>query len=133
MALGSTLATVLLSKDVALAQGILAFLVLAGLQYILAWLGSRSGKLSRKVQALVKSEPALLVYQGRFLAEALRRERVAEMEVLAAVRGQGIGNLQEVEAVVLETDGSFSVVRKSGGAAAGSLGNVAGYPPVSAP
>ena len=129
VALGSILATVLLSKDVALAEGVLAFLVLAGVQYVLAWLGTRSGKLARKVRALVKSEPALLLYQGRLLTGALRRERVAEGEVLAAVRGQGIADVHAVEAVVLETDGSFSVVRRAGGAGAGSLDNVSGYPP----
>ena len=132
VALGSTLATVLLSKDVALAEGVLGFLVLAGLQYVLAWLGSRSGKLSERFQALIKSEPALLLYQGRLLASAMRRERVAEEEVHAAIRSQGIADVHEVQAVVLETDGSFSVIRRTPEARAGSLGKVSGYPPDSA-
>lgn len=37
VALGSTLATVLLSKDVALAEGVLAFGLLIGLQYLITW------------------------------------------------------------------------------------------------
>lgn len=129
VALGSTLATVLLSRDVALAEGVLAFVVLAGLQYILAWLSSRSGKFSEMFRKIVKSEPALLVYQGRFLESALRRERVATVEVHAAVRNEGIANLEEVEAVVLETDGTFSVIPKAGQEKPASLGIVSGYPP----
>lgn len=39
-------------------------------------------------------------------------ERSAE-EVRAAIRAQGIPALQEVEAVVLETDGTFSVTQRS--------------------
>jgi uncharacterized membrane protein YcaP (DUF421 family) len=129
VALGSTLATVLLSKDVPLAEGALAFLVLIGLQYVLAWLSSRSGKFSERFRALIKSEPALLLYRGRFLEGAMRRERVTEGEVHAAIRSQRIADVREVEAVVLETDGSFSVVRGSPGAGSGSLGKVSGYPP----
>lgn len=127
VALGSTLATVLLSRDIALAEGVLAFVVLVGLQYILAWLSIRSAK----VQELIKSEPSLLVYQGRFLESALLRERVAKVETLAAIRSQGIADLQEVEAVVLETDGTFSVVRRHEDGRADSLENVDRYPPES--
>lgn len=125
IALGSTLASVLLSKDVPLAEGVLAFVVLVVLQYLLAWLGSRSDR----VQRLIKSEPALLLYQGRFLEKALRRERVSKEEVHAAVRSQGIAKLEDLEAVVLETDGSFSVIRTNPEGGPGSLGHVSGYPP----
>ena len=125
VALGSTLATVLLSKDVALAEGALAFAVLIGLQYLLAWLGRRS----ERVEALIKSEPALLLYRGRFIERAMRQERLAQGEVLAAIRNEGIADVEEVEAVVLETDGSFSVIRRTGEAPAGSLRNLDGYPP----
>lgn len=125
IALGSTLASVLLSRDVPLAEGVLGFVVLVALQRLLAWLGSRSDR----IQGLIKSEPALLLYQGRLLKKALRRERVSEEEVHAAVRSHGIAKLQDVEAVVLETDGSFSVVQTSAGEGPGSLGHVSGYPP----
>ena len=45
----------------------------------------------------------------------MRRERVVRGEVLAAVRERGIGSLDEVAAVVLETDGTFSVVSSRDG------------------
>lgn len=60
VALGSTLATVLLTKSVALAEGLTAFVLLIFLQFVLTWLSVRS----RAVSRLVKSEPTLLVYQG---------------------------------------------------------------------
>ncbi|MHB9105510.1 MAG: DUF421 domain-containing protein [Armatimonadota bacterium] len=110
VALGSSLATVLLSNDVALAEGLLAFFVLIGLQWLVAWASVRSGAISR----LVKSEPKLLVYQGKLLQDAMRRERVVESEILQALRNQGIDSLEQVEAVVLETDGGFSVLTSSG-------------------
>ena len=42
VALGSTLATVILSKDIALADGLLALGLLIGLQYAVAWLSVRA-------------------------------------------------------------------------------------------
>lgn len=109
VALGSTLATVLLSKDVALAEGLLALLLLIGLQFIVAWLSVRSSW----VEALVKSEPTLLLYQGQFLHAVMRRERVSQEEIEAAVRQAGLSDPTAVAAVVLETDGTFSVIQHS--------------------
>jgi uncharacterized membrane protein YcaP (DUF421 family) len=37
---------------------------------------------------------------------------VVEEEIRAAVRGQGLASLDQAEAVVLETDGSFAVVKR---------------------
>lgn len=111
VALGSTLATVLLSETVALAEGVTAFVLLIGLQFAITRLSVRSATVRR----LSKSEPTLLFHDGRFLEGAMRRERVVRGEVLAAVREQGKGSLDEVAAVVLETDGTFSVVSSQGG------------------
>ena len=66
---------------------------------------------------VVKAEPTLLFYQGHFLPDQLRRMRVLEAEVRAAIREQGIAALEEVKAVVLETDGSFAVVKRAEGPA----------------
>jgi uncharacterized membrane protein YcaP (DUF421 family) len=107
VALGSTLATVLLSKSVALAEGVLAFALLCGLQYAVAWLSVRS----EQVRALVKSEPTLVLHRGRFLDGAMKAQRITRDEVLAALRAEGVANPANVHAVVLETDGSISVIR----------------------
>lgn len=109
VALGSTLATVLLSKDVALLEAITAFVVLIGLQFLIAWSSVRVAQVRR----LIKSEPALLFYKGQFIDHALKYERVTHDEVRAAVRSQGAGEMAAVDAVVLETDGSFSVIKAS--------------------
>jgi len=109
VALGSTLATILLSKDVALVEGIVAFIVLIGLQFIVTALSVRSNTISD----LVKSEPRLMLYQGNLLHGELKQARVVEDEVMSAIRQHGIGAVEDVAAVVLETDGSVAVVRRS--------------------
>lgn len=110
VALGSTLATLLLSKDVALAEGVLAFALLILLQYAVTWTSVRS----RRFEGWVKAEPQLLLHDGSFLDGAMRRERVTRDEVLAAMRQEGHDDPSKVRSVVLETDGSMSVVARGG-------------------
>lgn len=126
VALGSTLASALLSSDVSLSRALLAFVLLCGLQYAVAFVSLRS----KRFEALVKAEPTLLLYRGRILPAALRKERVTEDEILAAARGQGAGDLSSVDAVVLETDGSFSVLVGTAGGTLGALRNVQATDPV---
>ena len=118
--LGSTLATVLLSKSVALAEGLLALALLICLQYAIAWLSVRSPRF----QAFVKAEPTLLLHRGRFLEGAMRTERISREEILAALRASGATKVAAIAAVVLETDGSISVIPDAG--AGGNAATLAG-------
>lgn len=120
VALGSTFATILLNRNVALAEGTLALALLIGLQFLVTWTSVRVGW----VRKLVTGEPAMLYYKGQLLPAAMRKARVTEEEVRSAVRSNGIAALDEVEAVVLETDGSFSVVKKGAGDSRSTLTDV---------
>ncbi len=108
VALGSTLATVLLNKNVTLVDGVLAFALLIGLQFAVTWSSVRA----RWVRQMATGEPQMLLHRGSYLPSALLRARVTKDEIRAAVRGAGLVSLAEVEAVVLETDGSFSDLRQ---------------------
>lgn len=116
VALGSTLATVLLSKSVALAEGALALALLIFLQFAITWLSVRSPGF----QAVIKAEPTLVLHRGRFLEGAMRSQRVTREEVFAAMRASGVATVDEVAAVVLETDGSVSIIPNAPGAGARS-------------
>lgn len=118
ISLGSVLASILLSKSVSLAEGMVALSLLVGLQFIVTWTSVRV----RWVRRLVTGEPLLLLEHGAFLPTALQQARVTQDEVCAAVRAAGIGSLDQVAAVVLETDGSFSVVKHSDQDAKGKRG-----------
>lgn len=109
VALGSTLATVLLSKSVALADGLTAFALLIALQFSITWLSGRS----RAVGRLVKAGPTLLVYQGAFLRAAMRSERVTKRKLLAALRQHGLTSVNKAAAVVLENNGQLSVLQQT--------------------
>ncbi len=124
VALGSALANVLLNEAVALTEGIVAFALLIALQYLVTWSSVRAPWVRR----FVTGEPYLVAFQGVMLDEALRRKRVNADDVRAAVRSEGFALLDEVEAVVLETDGSFSVIGRNEDSGTSTLEGVEGRP-----
>lgn len=106
VALGSTLATILLSEEVALAEGVAVIVLLIALQWLLTTASVRS----RTFAKLVRSEPSLLLRDGERLPEAMRRARVTEDELSSVIRQSDSPDPSKVRAVILESDGSFSVI-----------------------
>lgn len=85
------------------------------MQYVVTLASTRS----RKVEALVKSAPTLLVWRGQMRREAMEEARVSEAEILTACRNAGKHGLDEVEALVLESAGEFSVLSRRDDASKG--------------
>lgn len=108
VALGSTLATILLSADVSWTEGAAAFALLAALQMLVAWMPTRS----RLVRRAVTSTPAVIVSDGVILTDAVHANRLTRSQVLQAVRSGGYGDLALIGAVVLEPNGTLSVIGK---------------------
>jgi uncharacterized membrane protein YcaP (DUF421 family) len=106
VALGSTLANIALSPDVAIVEGILALGMFVVLQFVVAWLSVRAAP----VQRLLKSQPVVVVRDGRLLEEVLVAHRLSTSDVHQAIRSSGLGDPELAGAVVLESDGTLSVV-----------------------
>lgn len=107
VALGSTLSAILLQESIALAEGATALGLLILLQYLVTFASVRS----RKAAKAIRSEPTLLVRHGAFCPDAMMRQRITEDEIMSAIRSNGSRDLVEVEAVVLESDGTLSIVK----------------------
>lgn len=109
VALGSTLATVLLSSDVSWAEGAVAFAMLALLQLVVSWTSARlpGGR------SIVNARPTVVLRDGQPDHAALRRQRLTVGELKQAVRSSGIGGFDQVAVVVLESDGTLSVISRS--------------------
>jgi uncharacterized membrane protein YcaP (DUF421 family) len=114
IALGSALSTVILSRDVPVVEGLLAMAGLVLLQYLVA----RTSVRWTRLRQTLTSEPTALLVAGAVREEAMAKTRVTPDELAAAIRKSGIGSLTEIDAVVFETDGSFSVVPDVGDASA---------------
>lgn len=124
VALGSTLATILLSSDVSFLEGLTALVLLVGCQFIVAWASAHVPW----ARSAVKSRPVALVVSGELQHTQLRRNRLSESEVLQAIRGTGSGDLSDIAAVVLETNGTLSVIPKSKLGNGSTLDGVHGAP-----
>ncbi|NQX37189.1 DUF421 domain-containing protein [Herbiconiux sp. VKM Ac-2851] len=106
VALGSTLATILLSSDVSWVEGAAALLLLAVFQFLVAWVSTKWGLFRRAVTA----RPAVIVSDGTMLEDAVRAARLTTSQVMQAIRSGGYGDISLVAAVVLEPNGTLSVI-----------------------
>lgn len=123
VALGSTLATVFLSKDVSWSEGAVALALLGVLQLVVSWTtvhlaGGRG---------MVTAAPTLVLRDGAPLEAALRSQRLTEAELRQAVRSSGAGGLETVAAVVLEADGTLSVITRERLGSGSALVDVRGW------
>ena len=103
---GSLAASGILLKEVSLADAVLAIAVLGVLQWSTAWLAARS----EWFEKLVRAKPRLLVHKGRLLEEDMRRERISRHEIFAYLRANGYVGPEEANWVVLENDGTMTVI-----------------------
>ena len=120
--MGELLAMTIMDDHVSLVQGLVALGVLIVLQALLSWLTTRSEAIERAING----EPTLLFHRGRFLRDAMRAQRVTEDELLSAAREEGVADMSTVEAIVLETNGGFSVVHDGKPGRASTLRDVPG-------
>src|SRR3954464_243476 len=117
VAVGSVFAATIISKDVTLFEGFSALVSLVGFQAILAKIAAHS----RRAERIINGDPVLLLSKGRFIHSALKRERVTEEEVRASIRSKGVNRVEDVDAVILENDGTLSVAWESRGPGQSSL------------
>ena len=109
VAMGAVMGSTILAKSVSLVEGLVAVATLLALQYAVTRATVQWPRFKRAVQA----GPRLLYYEGIALEDVLKSERVTESEVLHAARDAGHRSLSEVAAVVLEADGTLSVLPAS--------------------
>ena len=111
VAFGSCLASALVDQAVSVAEAGVAFVALAALQAVVAGLAARS----RRIRAAVTARPLALVVDGEVRRDVMHRERVAEGDLREVIRSKGLADLGEVRAVVLESNGTLSVIPRSAG------------------
>ena len=120
IALGSVLAASFVDASVATMRAAAALGALVALQFAITWLTARS----RAVGRLIKTPPSLLYDRDGYRTGAMREARVTAEEVRTAVRQAGIGGMEQVAAVILESDGTLAVIPQSALGSGSALGGV---------
>lgn len=90
---------------VSLIKGIIGLSML----FLLRWIVARSRR--HGLGKTVDNAPLLLIDGPEILPEYLKRGKIIEADLLQSLRKKGITNLKQVRAVVMERDGSISVLR----------------------
>ena len=91
--------------DTSLGGGFILIVTLVALNFLV-------GKLDNlpRFHRLFTPAPAVVVRDGKYLTDVMRREGVDQEEVEMASREHGIADLKEVQLAVLEADGTISVL-----------------------
>lgn len=66
----------------------------------------------RGINRLIEGTPTVLVHEGVMYARNMELERVSEGEVFAEMHKAGVTRLEQIEWVILQTDGHLAVVPK---------------------
>ncbi len=105
VAIGSIIATTVLSKSVSLAQGVMGMAAVYVLQISVAML-----RRFKFVQKLIDNKPLLLMDGEEILYKNLRKARVAETDLRSKLREANVLELSQIRAVIFECTGDIAVL-----------------------
>lgn len=106
VAVGSLVASTILSNDPPLFLAAVALAWIYALQLAVARLRIRSAT----VRNLVDNQPVLLMENGRMLEDNMRASEITRADLFAKLREANVLRLEQARAVVLETTGDISVL-----------------------
>ena len=106
--ISETVQNAMIAGDKSLVGGLICSATLLILTQLMNWLNWYSKTASR----FLEGTPKVLVWHGRRLRDVMRNEQVSISELMEALRQNGIVNIGDVQAAVLENDGKISVIEK---------------------
>lgn len=110
MVVGDLIQQGITGEDSSLIGGLSAAATMALLALLLSYISFRFPRWRR----VLEGDAVVVIRDGKIDEVHLRRHRYTVDELKMEARLQGLGDLSEVEAAVLEPDGRISFVKKSG-------------------
>jgi uncharacterized membrane protein YcaP (DUF421 family) len=96
--------------DNSLVGGLVSAATLVALNYGMSYATFKS----KRLEALIEGRPQVIIHNGRVFEDVMRRAKLTHHELTAALRQAGCSCPEEVQAAILENNGSISVVMRSG-------------------
>lgn len=109
VAIGSILASTVLSDSPALLQGLLAVGVLFMIQAIVSIIRRKV----KPVKTLIDNQPIILMAHGEYFWDNLKEANLSTSDVQEVLRKNGLKSKTEVFAVIMETTGDMSVIKNN--------------------
>ncbi|MEO0039527.1 MAG: hypothetical protein RIS38_475 [Verrucomicrobiota bacterium] len=88
-------------------------LFLAGTLIAINWGMLLLSRHFRLVNWALVGRPVFLVRDGNVQEQTMHRERITHHELMAALRTAGLANIEQAKDVILETNGTISVIHRS--------------------
>ena len=104
--MGSAVETAMVNGDTSLQAGLVCASTLLAANRTLAFCVVRS----RRLRKLVVGNPMILVHNGKFIEDHLRRAGLTEEDVMEALREREENKLDDILFAILEVDGTINVV-----------------------
>jgi uncharacterized membrane protein YcaP (DUF421 family) len=96
--------------DNSLVGGLVSAATLVALNYGIGYATFKS----KRLEGLIEGRPQIIIHNGRIFEDVMRHAKLTHHELTAALRRAGCSSPEEVQAAVLENNGSISVVMRSG-------------------
>lgn len=109
VAIGSVVASTVLTNNPPLIDGVIGLLTIYFVQYVV----SKSRRVTEMMEHLVDNEPLLLMAGDVLLEDNLKSARVTDHDLKSKLRQAGVTHPNQVMAVVFETTGDVSVLMKN--------------------
>jgi uncharacterized membrane protein YcaP (DUF421 family) len=88
-------------------------LFLAGTLVVINWIMLLLSRHYRLVHWALVGRPAFLVRDGEIQEKVMYRERITHHELMSALRTAGLANIEQAKDVILETNGTISVIHRT--------------------
>jgi uncharacterized membrane protein YcaP (DUF421 family) len=99
--------------DESLVGGLVSAVTLVGLNYGVGYATFRS----KSLESLIEGRPLVIIHNGRVFEDVMHHAKLTHHELTAALRRAGCSSAEDVQAAILENNGSISVVtRRQNGA-----------------
>ncbi|HXE06526.1 MAG TPA: YetF domain-containing protein [Acidobacteriaceae bacterium] len=105
LTLSNAVQNAIIGDDNSVTGGAIGAFSLLAINWIVVRLLFRHQKLNKALEGT----ETVLIQKGRVDQEAMKRETLSEMELLTAIRKQGLSDFSEVEKCVLEPNGTFYI------------------------
>ena len=109
--LGTAVQNSLIGEDVSLLGGLILATTLIGLNYLVAFVTSRSARADR----LIEGAPVVLARDGRLFKRVLKRELLSDADFEEAMRQSGCEDRADVRLALLETNGQITIFQRDKG------------------
>ena len=106
--LSNVLQNAMIGPDNSVTGGLIGATAILAANWLMGRLVFKSERFGRAIEGV----PILLVHHGQFIEPNMRRESISKEDVLSTLRTQGVFNLGEVRAAVLEPSGKLSVMKE---------------------